>query len=67
MTHTYRWTKQQAVQYMKDHTFMSDEGIDSEINRYITMPGQACSYKIGELHILNQIKYAKDALGLFIL
>ncbi len=52
--HAKQWTRQQAIDY----------GIKaSEVERYVVMPGQACSYKIGELRILAIRDQAKQALG----
>ena len=61
--HYKRWTREQAVAYMQEHTGMADESIVSEVERYIVMPGQACSYKIGELKILELRAKARQALG----
>jgi uncharacterized protein (DUF885 family) len=52
--HTKGWTREQAIQY----------GIpQSEADRYVVMPGQACSYKIGQLKILELRETAKKELG----
>ena len=52
--HARHWTRQQAIDY----------GVDvAEVERYVAMPGQACSYKIGQLEILRLRARAKDALG----
>jgi uncharacterized protein (DUF885 family) len=52
--HAMHWTRQQAIDY----------GIPaSEVDRYVVMPGQACAYKIGELHILEERAKIKAALG----
>jgi uncharacterized protein (DUF885 family) len=52
--HAMRWTRQQAIDY----------GIEaSEVERYVVNPGQACSYKIGQLEILRLRDKAKTALG----
>ncbi|MGH8370914.1 MAG: DUF885 domain-containing protein, partial [Gammaproteobacteria bacterium] len=51
--HYYGWTRQQAVDYMKANTALTDQNIDTEVDRYIAWPGQALSYMIGELTILK--------------
>ena len=47
--HAKGWTKQQAVDFMLENTALSAANVDAEVNRYITWPGQALAYKIGEL------------------
>ncbi|GIS74992.1 MAG: hypothetical protein CM1200mP12_07110 [Gammaproteobacteria bacterium] len=49
--------------YMKDVTGMSDTEVRVEIERYIVWPGQACSYKVGMLKILELRDKAKEKLG----
>ncbi len=61
--HAKGWTKQQAVQFMLDNTALSAGNIDAEVNRYITWPGQALAYKIGELKIRELRSRAEAALG----
>ena len=61
--HSKGWTKQQAVDFMLDYTALSDANIDAEVNRYITWPGQALAYKIGELKIRELRQRAETALG----
>ncbi len=62
--HSKRWTKQQAVDFMRDNTALSAANIDAEVNRYITWPGQALAYKIGELKIRELRKRAEARLGM---
>lgn len=61
--HAKGWSKQQAVDFMTDNTALSDANIDAEVNRYMTWPGQALAYKIGELKIRELRKRAEEALG----
>ncbi len=61
--HSKGWSKQQAVDFMLDNTALTEGNIDAEVNRYITWPGQALAYKIGELKIRELRKRANDALG----
>lgn len=58
--HSKKWTRDEVAQYMLEHVGWAGEG---EINRYITWPGQACAYKIGELKILELRDRAKQELG----
>lgn len=58
--HWKKWTRQQAYEYMKDNTGWASYG---EIDRYITWPGQACAYKVGELSILALRDIAREHLG----
>jgi uncharacterized protein (DUF885 family) len=61
--HQMRWTRQKAIDYMLSHTAASLESVTSEIERYIVMPGQACSYKVGEIKIVAMREKAIQALG----
>ena len=61
--HAKGWTKQQAVDFMTDNTALSAANIDAEVNRYITWPGQALAYKLGELKIRELRTRAEAALG----
>ena len=61
--HAKGWTKARAVQFMKDNSALTDANIDAEVNRYISWPGQALGYKIGELKIRELRTRAETALG----
>ena len=61
--HSKGWSKTQAVAYMKDNTALTDANIDAEVNRYISNPGQALAYKLGELKIRELRARAETALG----
>jgi len=61
--HSKGWSKQEAVDFMLDNTALSPANIDAEVNRYITWPGQALAYKIGELKMRELRARAEDALG----
>jgi len=61
--HAKGWTKEQAVAFMKDNTALTDKNIDSEVNRYISNPGQALAYKLGELKIRELRAKAEAELG----
>lgn len=61
--HSKGWSKQRAVDYMLDNTALTAGNVDAEVNRYITNPGQALAYKIGELTIRRLRARAEKALG----
>lgn len=61
--HAKGWTKAQAIAFMTDNTALSPHNIEAEVNRYISWPGQALSYKIGELKIRELRDRAEKALG----
>ncbi|MCW3108599.1 MAG: hypothetical protein JWQ09_3105 [Segetibacter sp.] len=61
--HSKGWTRQQAIQYSLDNEPISEQEAVSEIERYISMPGQALSYKIGELKIKEMRNKAEKVLG----
>lgn len=61
--HAKGWTKDRAVAFMTDNTALSAANIDAEVNRYISWPGQALGYKMGELKIRELRARAETALG----
>jgi uncharacterized protein (DUF885 family) len=61
--HSKRWTREQVVQYFRDHSAIDEVEIQSETDRYIVWPGQALAYKIGQLKILELRERAQKALG----
>jgi uncharacterized protein (DUF885 family) len=61
--HAKGWTRQQAIDFLMDNSPMSRVGIEAEVDRYISWPGQACSYMIGRLEILRMRAAAEAALG----
>jgi uncharacterized protein (DUF885 family) len=61
--HHYGWTRQQAITYLADHTALSQLEVENEIDRYISWPGQALAYKLGELTIRKERAKAEAALG----
>ena len=60
--HTKGWTREQAVSYLADNTALSLHEVNTEVNRYISWPGQALSYKMGELKIREMRTKAETAL-----
>lgn len=61
--HTMGWSRQQAVDYMKNNTAWASVDIENEINRYISFPGQATSYMLGMLDIRRLRTQAEQQLG----
>ena len=61
--HAMGWTREKAVEYMSKNTALSLHEINTEVDRYISWPGQALSYKIGEIKIRELRKKAKQVLG----
>jgi uncharacterized protein (DUF885 family) len=61
--HSFKWTRDQAIYYFKQNTGKSDLDITNEVDRYISWPGQALAYKIGQLRIQALRTEAEKALG----
>jgi uncharacterized protein (DUF885 family) len=61
--HSMGWTRQQAIDYMATRTALPLHEVETEVDRYISWPGQALSYKLGELKIKDLRKRAEQALG----
>ncbi len=61
--HFKGWDKARAVRFMRENTALTEGNIDAEVNRYISWPGQALGYKIGELRIKALRAKAEKALG----
>ncbi len=61
--HAKGWTREQAEEYMREHTALTGDNIVNEVDRYINWPGQALAYKVGQLEILSLRKEARAALG----
>ncbi|MFD4193060.1 DUF885 domain-containing protein [Amycolatopsis thermoflava] len=61
--HAKGWSRQQAVDYLREHTPMPQVEIESEVDRYIAYPGQALAYMVGRLEIQRVRARAERALG----
>ncbi|MEH6685507.1 MAG: DUF885 family protein [Qipengyuania sp.] len=61
--HHYGWSREQAVDYLSSHTALSDREVGTEIDRYISWPGQALAYKLGEMTIRRVRAKAEEELG----
>lgn len=61
--HSKGWSRAQAIDYLAGHTALSSREVETEVDRYISWPGQALAYKLGEMTIRKVRARAKDALG----
>jgi uncharacterized protein (DUF885 family) len=61
--HQDGWSRQQAIDYLASHTALTQHEVETEVDRYISWPGQALAYKLGELSILRLRKEAETTLG----
>ncbi len=61
--HSQGWTRQQAIDYMVKYTSLPEHEVETEVDRYITWPGQALSYYMGEMEIKKLRAKAEAALG----
>lgn len=61
--HYKRWTREEAIAYMRGNTGMGEKEVTAEIERYLVMPGQALAYKVGMIKILALREKAKTELG----
>ncbi|HVP67909.1 MAG TPA: DUF885 family protein [Anaeromyxobacteraceae bacterium] len=61
--HEKRWTRDQVVQFFRDHSSIDEVEVQAETDRYIAWPGQALAYKVGELKIRELRERARKALG----
>jgi uncharacterized protein (DUF885 family) len=61
--HTQGWSRERAVAYLSDNTALSEHEIATEVDRYISWPGQALAYYLGQMTILAARRKAEAALG----
>ncbi|TDF41751.1 DUF885 domain-containing protein [Alteromonadaceae bacterium M269] len=61
--HAFGWSREKAVNFLLSNTALSEHDVNREVDRYISWPGQALSYKIGELRIQALRKKAESTLG----
>ncbi len=61
--HAFGWSREQALDYLRKNTALSEHEITTEVDRYIAWPGQAVAYKLGELQIRRHRAEAEAALG----
>ena len=60
--HYKRWTREQAIDYMKEKTGLSDKMVETEIERDCVDPGQALAYELSKLKFIEMRKYAENNL-----
>ncbi len=61
--HSKGWSREQALAYLRDRTALSEHEVTTEVDRYISWPGQALSYKLGEIAIVRLRAQAEKELG----
>ena len=61
--HHYGWTRTQAIDFLVENTFLTRDNAVNEVDRYIAWPGQALSYKVGQLEIMRLRRVAQARLG----
>lgn len=61
--HEKHWSRDQMVEYFHRYTAMDEPNVQTEVDRYISWPGQALAYKLGQLEILKLRQEAKEKLG----
>ncbi|MFN2327765.1 MAG: DUF885 family protein [Chromatocurvus sp.] len=61
--HYYGWSREQAQDYLRRHSALSEHELTTEVDRYISWPGQALAYKLGEMLIRRKRAEAEEALG----
>jgi uncharacterized protein (DUF885 family) len=61
--HSMGWTRQQAIDYIATRTALPLHEVETEVDRYVSWPGQTRAYKLGELKIKELRKRAATALG----
>ncbi|XP_046365363.2 uncharacterized protein LOC124141400 [Haliotis rufescens] len=61
--HAVGWSRDRAIRFLTNYSDFPDSQIQSEVDRYITWPGQACSYKVGEIKIKKLRQEAETRLG----
>lgn len=61
--HALGWSRDRAIAFMLEHTALAPNNVNNEVDRYISMPGQALAYKLGQLELLRLRAAAQVALG----
>jgi uncharacterized protein (DUF885 family) len=61
--HQFGWSRERAQDYLRTHAALSEHEITTEVDRYISWPGQALAYKLGELQIRRHRRDAEEKLG----
>lgn len=58
-----RWDRDRAISFLSNYSDFPASQIEAEVDRYITWPGQACAYKVGEIKIKEMRQRAEEQLG----
>jgi uncharacterized protein (DUF885 family) len=61
--HALRWDRARALQFMRDHTTLTEREAANEVDRYVIVPGQALAFMVGELELLRLRELARTRLG----
>lgn len=61
--HAFGWTREQAVEYLRENTLLAEANVQIEVDRYTVWPAQALSYKLGQLEIFRLREEARERLG----
>ena len=61
--HAFGWTREQAIEFVRENTLLAEVNIENEVDRYITSPAQALAYKLGQLEISRLRAKAEAQLG----
>jgi len=61
--HAFGWTRAEAIAFLRNHTLLAEANIENEVDRYITSPAQALTYKLGQMEILRLRAEARARLG----
>ena len=61
--HSKHWSRQQMVDFFRQHTAMDEPNIETEVDRYIAWPAQALAYKLGQMKIIELRERARQQLG----
>ncbi|MGJ8679430.1 DUF885 domain-containing protein [Paraglaciecola sp.] len=61
--HAFGWSRQRAIDYLAEHTALTEKSVQDQIDRYISWPGQALSYKMGEIKVRQLRQKAEEQLG----
>src|SRR5687768_5691959 len=61
--HQFGWTRERAMDFLREHAALAEHEITTEVERYIAWPGQALAYKLGEIQIRRHRREAEQRLG----
>jgi uncharacterized protein (DUF885 family) len=61
--HAFGWSRERAIEYMVENTVLAENNVANEVDRYITWPGQALAYKLGQLEIARLRRAEETRLG----